>query len=150
MSAAVKRKPYRLTPVVVAETPLHEAVAKALHLLVLPPAEWTCFPAGSVPLPPQFAAKLLRMGLRRGWPDLLIVHNGLYGIELKRVGAGLSKTRMVRTRNGSLRIVEGQADVFPRLIQAGFAGIGVCDSIDAVLSQLRAWGVPMRRIRGAA
>jgi hypothetical protein len=37
---------------VVAEDDLHAAVARALDLLLLPPAEWTTFPAGSVPLPP--------------------------------------------------------------------------------------------------
>lgn len=144
MSATVKRRPFRLVAPVVAETPLHEAVAKALDLLLLPPAVWTCFPAGSVPLPPQFAAKLLRLGLKRGWPDILIVHQGLFGIEVKREGAKLSKSRMVRTRSGGLRLVEGQAEVFPRLLRAGFTAIAVCDSVPGVLRQVEAWDVPLR------
>ena len=78
------------------ETELHKAVAKALTTLVLAPAEWSCFPAGNVPLPPQFAAKLYQMGLRRGWPDFLIVHGGrVYGIELKAKGGALSKTKKI-------------------------------------------------------
>lgn len=144
MSAAAKPR-FRLRAPVVAEQPLHEAVAKALDLLLLPPAQWTCFPAGSVPLPPQFAAKLHRMGLKRSWPDILILHNGLFGIELKRVGAKLSTTRTVRSRSGGLRVVDGQAQIFPLLIRAGFAAIQVCSSVEAVLAQLVAWGVPMRR-----
>lgn len=140
---AVKQTRFRLTAPIPAETELHAAIARALSLFVLPPAEWSCFPAGSVPLPPQFGAKLARMGLKRGWPDLLIVHHGIYGIEIKRPGGRLSLTRSVRTRSGILRTVEGQADVFPRLQAAGMA-IAVCSSVDEVLAALGAWGVPLR------
>lgn len=144
MTAAAKPR-FQLRAPVVAEQPLHESVAKALDLLLLPPAQWTCFPAGSVPLPPQFAAKLQRMGLKRSWPDILLLHEGLWGIELKRAGGKLSKTRTVRTLSGGLRLVTGQAETFPLLLAAGFRAIGVCTSVDAVLAQLAAWGVPMRR-----
>lgn len=143
MAAVSAAKRFRLTPYVVPEGNLHEAVAQALDLLVLPPAEWTCFPAGSVPLPPQFAAKLTRMGLKRSWPDLLVLHGCLHGIELKRVGGDLSRTRMVRSRSGALRMVEGQRDVFPRLEMAGMK-LAVCTSVDAVLAALSGWGVPLR------
>lgn len=147
MSATAKRaRPFKLTSIV-PEQSLHEAAAHALDMLLLPPAEWTCFPAGSVPLPPQFAAKLARMGLKRSWPDLLILYGSLHGIELKRVGGVLSRTRMVRTRSGGLRMVEGQRDVFPRLELAGMK-LAVCDSVDAVLIALAGWGVPLRiRVR---
>jgi hypothetical protein len=139
------RRPFRLTAPVVAETNLHEAVALALDQLLLLPAQWTTFPAGSVPLPPQFAAKLQRLGLKRGWPDVLVVHHHLYGIELKRRGGHLSKTRLVRTKRGSLRLLDGQTEVFPRLLAAGFGGIAVCETVEAVLEALAAWGVPLRR-----
>jgi hypothetical protein len=89
-------------------------------------------------------AKLSRMGVRRGWPDFLFVHGGHpYGIELKRPGARLSKTRSVRTKRGSLRILQGQADVHPRLIQAGMT-IAICTSVETVLAQLASWGIPLR------
>ena len=134
----------KLTAPVVPEDDLHAAVAEALARLVLSPAEWSTFPAGSVPLPPQFAAKLSRLGLQRGWPDILVVHDRrLYGIELKRRGGRLSKTRIVRTKRGGWRMLTGQEDMFPRLERAGMA-IGVCRSVDEVLAMLRAWGVPMR------
>jgi hypothetical protein len=134
---------FRLTAPIVPEQDLHESVADALDKLLLPPAEWTCFPAGSVPLPPRFAAKLARMGLKRGWPDVLVLHRQLYGIELKRRGGKLSRTRIVRTRRGGLRELAGQQDVFPRLEAAGMT-IAVCDSLAGVLAFLAACKVPLR------
>jgi hypothetical protein len=143
-------RPFRLRAPVIPETPFHASVARALDMLVQPPAMWTTFPAGSVPLPPQFAAKLARLGLKRGWPDLLVLHAGrLHGIELKRAGGRLSRTRTVRTRSGAPRTLEGQADVFPRLETAGML-IAVCTTLDEVLAALRAWQVPMVGARVAA
>jgi hypothetical protein len=144
MSGAAKRKPFKLVNVV-PEQDLHEAFAEALTRILLPPAEWAHYPAGSVPLPPEYAAKLYRMGLKPAWPDFLFVHAGIYGIEMKRVGGVLSKTRMVKTRSGRPRMVEGQSDVFPRLLAAGFTAIEVCSSVEAGLRQLAAWDVPLRR-----
>ena len=139
-----KPKPFRLRAPVVAEDDIHTAVAKALDVLLLPPAVWTCFPAGNIPLPAIWAAKLARMGLKRGWPDILILCGKLYGIELKRVGGTLSKTRMVRSRRGGLREVVGQVEVFPRLLAAGFAAIVVCHSVDEVIAAARSLGLPLR------
>jgi hypothetical protein len=137
-------RPFRLTPPEPPERQLHEAVAQALQLLVLQPCMWTCFPAGHVPLPPASAAALQRAGLQRGWPDLLFIHDGrVFGIELKLSAGKLSRTRTVRTRRGSLRIVDGQADVFPRLEAAGMT-IAVCRSVYDVLAQCRAWSLPIR------
>ena len=147
------RKPpaFRLEHHVSAEDALHEAVVRALRVLLLPGVEWTCFPAGHVPLPPQFAAKLARFGLARGWPDIILLHDfNTYGVELKRRDAQLSRTRIVRTRRGSLRELEGQRDVFPRLMAAGFRDIAVCRSVDDVLTALHRWDVPMRRAAVAA
>ena len=99
---------YRLTSPIVPEDELHASVASLLRKLLLPPARWTTFPAGNVPLPPQYAAKLARLGLQRGWPDILVLHDArIYGIELKRRGGGLSKTRTVLTRSGAQRVLEG-------------------------------------------
>ena len=111
--------------------------------MVLPPAEWTFFPAGAVPLPPRLAAKLTRMGLHRGWPDFLVLHERTFGIELKREGGVLSRTRLVRNKRGGLRQVDGQRDVFPRLERAGMT-IAVCRNTDEVLDQLVRWQIPVR------
>jgi hypothetical protein len=119
-------------------------VADALDKLLMLPARWTTFPAGSVPLPPRYAAKLSRLGLKRGWPDVQIVFGGrIIGVELKRRGGKLSRTRIVRTRRGSLRELVGQEDEFPRLREAGME-IGVCSTVPAVLAFLASVGVPLR------
>lgn len=126
------------------EAELHEAVAKAFTMLVLPPAMWTCFPAGQVPLPAHAAAKLYRMGLKRGWPDILVVYGGhTFGIELKRQGGQLSRSYMARTKRGALVLREGQKDVFPRLQAAGMT-IGIASNVNDAVALLREWGVPVR------
>lgn len=138
---------FRLTAPVIAETNLQCAVVDALDKLLLPPAQYTCFPAGSVPLPPEYAAKLARMGLHRGWPDLLVVHGGgVFGIELKTRDGILSRTRIVRTKRGGQRELIGQREQFELLTQAGMK-IAICRSLDDVLAALAAWGVPLRSWR---
>ena len=128
---------------VIPEQNIHEAVATLLYRVVLPPAEWSFFPAGAVPLPPRLAAKLSRMGLQPVWPDFVILHERAFGIELKREGGVLSRTRLVRNKRGGLRQVDGQRDVFPRLERAGMT-IAVCRNTDEVLDQLVRWRIPVR------
>jgi hypothetical protein len=142
-TARPKRPRLKLVAPVVPEDELHCAAAQMLDVAVAPPAMWTCFPAGNVPLPPEYAAKLARMGLHSGWPDILIVYRNIYGIELKRQGGVLSRTRTVRTRRGGLRVIEGQVDTFPKLVKAGMC-IAVCRSIDEILAALRDWSIPLR------
>jgi hypothetical protein len=139
----VSARPYRLTERVTPEDELHASVARMLRLLLLPPAQWSCFPAGNVPLPKQHAAKLARFGLARGWPDFLILYGTLFGIELKRRGGRLSKTKLVRTPGGALRELIGQEEMFPRLERAGMQ-IAVCHSPDEVLTWLHRWHLPVR------
>lgn len=139
----------RLRPSTVPETELHASVAQALDLLLLPPAVWCTYPAGHIQLPPAAAAKLARLGLKRGLPDILIFHDGAHGIELKTGDGTLSKTRTVRTRRGALRVLEGQSDVFPRLEAAGMR-IAVCRDVRSVLEALTGWGIPVRTFTVAA
>lgn len=135
---------FRLKRPIAPEEELHEAVAKALTFLVKPPAMWSTFPAGHVQLPAHAAARLVRCGLKRGWPDIILIHQGRpYGLELKREGGRLSRTYLTRVRSGAWIERVGQADVFPRLEAAGML-IAVCASVDEVLAALRGWGVPLR------
>jgi hypothetical protein len=154
MSAAARwsssrdaRPRFRLTaPPPPLEVDTHEACAEALRRLLMPPAIWACYPAGVIQLTPAQAARMARMGLQRGWPDLMIGHQGLWGIELKRRGGSLSKTRVGRTRSGGPRTYEGQVEVFPRLIASGaFRDIAICTSVDEMLAQLARWEIPLRR-----
>jgi hypothetical protein len=134
---------FRLTAPRVAEDDFHIEVAKVLGLFVMPPAEWTCFPAGNVELPAHAAAKLSRMGLQRGWPDFLLSHNGLFGLELKADGGGLSRTKVVRTKRGTLKRITGQTEMFQRLRASG-ACVAVARDMDSVLLQLNVWAIPLR------
>jgi hypothetical protein len=137
-------RPFRLTAPVIPEQELHETVAALCHIMVAPPAQWAFYPAGGVQLSPAQAAKLARMGLRRGWPDFLFIHLGqVFAIELKRLGGRLSRTRIVRTKRGSPRVLEGQEDTFPALEAAGMT-IVVCHTADEVLATLAQWKIPLR------
>lgn len=135
---------FRLTSPVVPEQEIHETVAKLFDKLIMPPATWAFYPAGAINLPPAHQAKLARMGLRRGWPDFLVLYQALYGIELKRRGGTLSKTRMVRTRSGAPRILIGQAERFPELLAAGMREIAICYSAEDAVGAVERWGVPLR------
>jgi hypothetical protein len=139
-------RPFRLTAPATPERDIHEACAQALDRLLLPPALWFTYPAGAAQLSPQQQARYSRIGLKRGLPDLWILHRSIYCIELKRRGGTLSKTRVARTRRGSPRVLLGQTEMFPALIASGVRAIAVCHSVDEMLAQLAAWQIPMRRI----
>jgi hypothetical protein len=135
---------FRLTPEIVAEREIHTACAAALDRLLLPPAFWFSAAIGATKLSPQQATALSRAGIKRGLPDLLILHGGrLRGVELKRHKGQLSRTRIVHTRRGSPRILEGQEDVFPKLEAAGM-DIAIARSVDEMLDALDRWQIPLR------
>jgi hypothetical protein len=137
-------RPFRLTEPVQPEQELHETVADMCDRLIAPPAFWFFYPAGAVQLTRAQVAKLARMGLKRGLPDIFILHQKFYGIELKRRGGRLSRTSIGRTARGSPVIRAGQVDVFPLLEAAGMQRIAVCHSVDEVAAQLDRWGIPLR------
>ena len=126
------------------ERDIHEACAAALDALLVPPALWFTYPAGASQLSPQQQARHSRIGLKCGLPDLWVLHQGVYCIELKRPGGQLSKTRLGRTRRGSPRVLVGQVDMFPNLLAAGVKDIAVCHSVDEMLKALARWGIPLR------
>ena len=137
---------FRLTSPEPIERDVHKACAQALDKLLLPPAMWFTYPAGASILSPQQAARHIEIGLKRGLPDIWILHRGVYLIELKRRGGQLSKTRIVRTRRGSPRVLIGQEEVFPQLLATGAVrDIAVCFSVDEVLAALDRWQIPRRR-----
>lgn len=138
-------KPFRLTAVEPLEVDIQEATVAALDRLLLPPAMFFAYPAGVIELSGHQMARLLRHGLRRGLPDLWLLYGGVYCIELKRRGGTLSKTRVARTRRGAPRVLVGQAETFPALIETGaIEAIAVCTSVDEVLAQVARWRIPLR------
>lgn len=139
---------FRLTRPEQSETEVHEAIAQALTILVIPGCgcEWTAMPAfGYCGLTPAQTAKLSRMGVHAGWPDFLLAFDRrCLGLEIKRRGTGrLSRTRIVRTKRGRLREVIGQDTMFPRLALCGME-IQVVRSVDEAIAQCIAWNLPLR------
>ena len=108
-----------------------------------PPAVWAPYPAGVTALTPQQFAQYSRVGIKRGWPDLMICYKRMYGLELKTRRGRLSKTRVDRTRRGSPIERIGQADMFELLIKSGaWGGISVARSVYEVCAWLDEWGIP--------
>ena len=67
------------------EARLHKEVADFLAVALRPPTFWTTFPAGGGGI--VRGRQLKAMGLKSGFPDLLIIHEGkAFGIELKAPG----------------------------------------------------------------
>lgn len=135
---------FRLTAPEPFERDLHVACARALDRLLMPPAMWFSYPAGASQLNGAQIAQHVSIGLKRGLPDIWVLHNGVYCIELKRGNGRLSETRLKRTARGN-RILVGQAEVFPKLIASGgVKAIAVCSSLEAVLRWLERWKIPFR------
>ena len=74
-----------MKPPAISEEALHRAVAEYLDVVIRPPFTWTTIAHGGGGR--VRGAKLKAMGLKKGWPDLLILGPGptLLGIELKTV-----------------------------------------------------------------
>lgn len=137
--------PFRLRRPEPLELDVHEARARALDRLLAPPAMWCCYPAGGTELSAQQWSRYARMGLKRGMPDIFIFYRGLWGIELKRRGGKLSKTRIVRTRQGSPRVLVGQEETFSALLASnGFREIAIAHSVDEMLDHVERWHIPLR------
>jgi hypothetical protein len=142
-------RPFKLTSLEPLEVDIQETCAAALDRLLMPPAMWFAYPAGVIELSGHEMARLTRHGLKRGLPDIWVLHRRVYCIELKRRGGALSKTRVGRTRRGAPRVFVGQEEVFPLLIRTGAVeAIAVCTSVDEVLAQLARWQIPLRAAVG--
>jgi hypothetical protein len=140
-------RPFRLTPPEPSEAELQANVVELLDKLLLPPSFAFSAAIGACQLTPQQAAALVRAGVKRGLPDLFIIGPGgrLFGLELKRQRhAYLSKTRVVRTKRGSPRVLIGQVERFAELEATGMEPIAICRSVAEVLSALQQWGIPLR------
>lgn len=91
-------------------------------------APWTAFPAGEARTA-MTGGRLKRMGLMPGWPDIIVLFDGLFiGIELKA---------------GKGRMSDEQAAVQHGIIENG-GWFQVCRSLDEVQALLRRAGVPLK------
>lgn len=138
--------PFSLKAPILRERDLHVLCADFLDRCLKPPAMWAPYPAGVTQLTPQQHAQYSRFRLKRGFPDALIFALGkVWGIELKTKRGRLSKTRVGRTQRGAPRILEGQEDVFPKLLATGaFGAIEVVRSVDEMVDLLELWGIPLQ------
>ena len=115
------------------ERELHAAVAGFLRLAVRPPTLWTTIGHGGGGL--ERGRMLARLGLRPGFPDILVMHPGedysnrsiVLGMELK--------TSVGRQSSAQLEV--------ERDFAACEAFYFVCRSIDDVALALRDAGIPM-------
>lgn len=112
------------------EAQLHQAVANLLDTILLRPALWTTFPAGWGKMGKATAGRLHGAGLKAGFPDILVFHNGrAVGIELKTEKGLVSKD---------------QTKMFLQLYEAGVR-VYVCRNTDDVIGVLEQESLPHRR-----
>jgi hypothetical protein len=112
-----------------AESSLHRTVAELLEWCLYYPTVFTTFPAGWGKLSKSTAGRLRGAGLKAGFPDLLIFHDGrCVGLELKVKGRKPSAAQQL---------------MFPRLRQCGMQ-IYVCQSVDDVIAALHKAHIPLR------
>lgn len=106
------------------------AVADWLRWSLIPPAFFVYFPAGEGRLSMAHAIKLKRKGLRAGMPDLWLFDVGrVFAIEMKVPKSG--------------RLSDPQKEAHPMLRAVGIE-VAVCTTLDAVMTQCREWGLPLR------
>ncbi len=126
------RRASRVRPL---ETVLHKQVAELLRQHCLPSWRWTHIASGEL-RDIRVATKLKAMGVRRGWPDLILLAPGgkAHGLELKREGEDLTND---------------QEDFQMWAIRTG-ATYCVARSIKEVHIILDAWGCCRTRLFGGA
>lgn len=89
MTATITAKEYHAAQnEKISEAILHKRVAEFLDVVLQPPVIWTTLGHGGGGK--VRGAQLKAMGLKPGWPDILIIAPGpnVLGIELKRPGKG--------------------------------------------------------------
>jgi hypothetical protein len=92
--AGGKPRPRRPRVPVAKELSLHIRVADLLRAHCLPDWRWTHIPSGEK-RPERAGAKLKAMGVRRGWPDFILVspYGSVRFLELKRSGGKLTEAQ---------------------------------------------------------
>ena len=123
-------KPRRASP----EHQLQVAVAQYLTFALRPPVLWTALDAGAGKMSKASAGLRKARGVKRGWPDILIIAPGNHFYNVKVIAIEL------KSMKGSLS--EAQKDVRCDLAKCG-GGYAVCRSLDDVESVLKAWVIPL-------
>lgn len=109
------------------EAQLHRQAAEYLAVALPPECVWTTFPAGGGGR--VRGAMLKAAGLRAGWPDIQVLHDGkLHCLELK------SKAGVVS---------QEQRDCHRAITRSG-GEVYICRSLDDVDLALQCAGIPLR------
>lgn len=134
MATQRHRKPRR-EAVVAYEHQMTVAVADALRLACKPGWLWSHFPAGEH-RHPVVGAKLLRMGLQKGWPDFVLLSPRVapHFLELKR---------------GDLGYLSEEQEEFRDWCLDRGAAWALVRSTDEAVEQLTRWGA-LDRLRVSA
>lgn len=125
-----RSKPFRLTPPDPSEDQFQAAVADMLdYAFAGKPVTFSHFPSGGYYLTPAARARLKRLGLRAGFPDLVILWRPArqLWLELKTLKGQLSDAQ------------ESRLEIF-RLLEVP---VRVCRTETDVLAALREFDVPM-------
>lgn len=117
------------------EEALHMAVAAFLERALVPPAWFTTFPSGGGGR--VRGAKLKRMGLKAGVPDILVIDYQPHADALKLLVVWIE----LKAKKGVVSLVQG--DLHRRLRETG-CFVEVCRSVEQVEDALRLSGVPLR------
>ena len=138
----------RLTAAPIPEDDIQGSFVRWCDLMLPPCVQWTAFPSDGLRTP-QGGARLVRLGWKPGWPDWQAVWRGAYyGIEFKRAGNTLSRSKIIRRANGSMRERLGQVERHALLREAGVEDrLVVCTSADEAIAAVRRWGMPARESR---
>lgn len=115
------------------EDALQESIADLLDWILPDEVVWSHFPAGGYQLSKAAAARLYRLGLKRGIPDICVWYAG-----------GRTLGMEVKTRRGVASTA--QKGVHARLQAAGHPVV-IVRCVEDVLAALRTYGVPYLKAR---
>lgn len=125
---------FKLTAPDPSEDEFQKSVADLFHA-ILPPDKvaFSHFPSGGYQLTPAAKARLYRIGLTKGWPDLIVCYGGGKCLWLE-----------LKTRRGVVSSEQKQRHHQLRLLGHP---VVLCRCIEDVIAALDEWRVPYRRMR---
>ena len=117
------------------ETALHISVAQYLDMALPESATWTTIGHGGGGK--TRGAKLKQMGVKPGWPDIIILHKGIAW------GCYTFATYFIELKTEKGRLSKHQKAAHAQIRNAGGI-VAVCRSIPEVEGTLRGWGIPLK------
>lgn len=115
------------------EDAIQQSIAELLEWVLPPEVAWSHFPAGGYALSRAAQARLYRLGLKRGYPDLMICYP-------------IRKTLWLEVKTPRGVLTRQQKDRHAQLQALGHTVV-VVRKLDDALQALWTYGVPIRRAR---